>query len=238
MRSHDEPSTGGRRRQWGTRPAEGEASLSPRLGRPAKVDQPRRLSSARHAEMYARGMRSARAALHTANVLGAVVDVLARDLEAAASASASRSGGRAAALTALAGFASGSPIDRLAWSLGLSHSRVVRLVDQLEADGHVTRGRGAADRRTVHVTLTESGWALAGEIATARLAILREEVEALDREDRAALDRICATLLSRRIDSLRAAERTCRLCDPHACGHPRRCPVTRAADAHRTTSIA
>lgn len=238
MRSHDEPSTGGRRRQWGTRPAEGEASLSPDSGAPRKVDQPRRLSSARHAEMYARGMRSPRAALHTANVLGAVVDVLARDLEAATAASASRSGGRAAALTALAGFASGSPIDRLAWSLGLSHSRVVRLVDQLEADGHVTRGRGTADRRAVHVTLTESGWALAGEIASARLAILREEVDALDAEDRAALDRISARLLSRRIDSLRAAERTCRLCDPHACGHPRRCPVTRAADAHRTTSSA
>src|SRR3954451_1114030 len=125
MRSHDEPFTGGRRRQWGTHPAEGEARLSPDSGAPrtlyAKVDQPRRLSSARHAQMYARGMRSTRAALHTANVLGAVVDVLARDLEAAASASASRSGGRAAALTALAGFASGSPIDRLAWSLGLRH---------------------------------------------------------------------------------------------------------------------
>jgi DNA-binding MarR family transcriptional regulator len=188
--------------------------------------------------MYARGMYSRRAALHTANVLGAMVDVLARDVEAAMAASASRSGGRAAALTALAGFASGRPIDRLAWSLGLSHSRVVRLVDQLEADGHVTRGRGTADRRTVHVTLTESGWALAGELATARLSVLREEVDALDAEDRAALDRIGARVLSRRIDSLRAAERTCRLCEPRACGHPRRCPVTRAADAHRTASRA
>src|SRR4051795_7052954 len=144
MRSHDEPSTGGRRRQWGTRPAEGEASLSPDSGAPRKVDRQRRLSSARPAEMYARGMRSPRAALHTANVLGAVVDVLARDLEAATAASASRSGGRAGALPALAGFASGSPIDRLAWSLGLSHSRVVRLVDQLEAGGDRERGRGDA----------------------------------------------------------------------------------------------
>ena len=79
--------------------------------------------------------------------------------------------------------------------------------DQLEADGHVTRARGTPDRRTVNVTLTDSGWALAREIATARLSILREEVDALDPEDRAALDRICATVLSRRIDSLRAAER-------------------------------
>jgi hypothetical protein len=46
-------------------------------------------------------------ALHAANVLGAVVDVLARDLAAAMAASASGPGGRAAAVTALAGFASG-----------------------------------------------------------------------------------------------------------------------------------
>jgi DNA-binding MarR family transcriptional regulator len=171
---------------------------------------------------------------HTANVLGAMVDVLARDVQAATAQCASGPGGRAAALAALASFASGSPIDRLAWSLGLSHSRVVRIVDQLEADGHVTRARGTADRRTVHVTLTDSGWALAREIATARLSILRAEVDALDADDRAALDRICATVLSRRIDSLRAAERTCRLCEPHACGHPQRCPVTHAANAHRS----
>ena len=106
-------------------------------------------------------------------------------------------------------------------------------MDQLEADGHVTRARGTADRRTVHVTLTDSGWALAREIATARLSVLRAEVDALDAADRAALDRICATILSRRIVSLRAAERTCRLCEPHACGHPHGCPVTDAADAHR-----
>jgi DNA-binding MarR family transcriptional regulator len=99
--------------------------------------------------------------LHSANVLGAVVEVLARDLDAVTAASASRAGGRAAALTALAAFASGSPIGRLAWSLELSHSRVVRLVDQLEADGHVRRAPGGPDRRTVDVTLTESGWALA-----------------------------------------------------------------------------
>jgi MarR family transcriptional repressor of emrRAB len=190
------------------------------------------MSLARYSRaIYARGIDSA--AGHTANVLGAVVDALARDVQAATSASASGPGGRAAALAALAAFASGSSIDRLAWSLGLSHSRAVRLVDQLEADGHVTRARGTADRRTVNVTLTESGRSLAREIAGARLSVLRAEVEALDRQDRAALDRICATVLARRIDSLRAAERTCRLCEPQACGHPQRCPVTHAANAHR-----
>ncbi len=175
------------------------------------------------------------AVAHTSNVLGATVDVLARELEAATSASAAGPGGRAAAVTALAAFASGSPIDRLAWSLGLSHSRVVRVIDRLERDGYVERARGTADRRAVHVTLTESGWALARRITTTRLSLLRDEVEALDEDDRAALDRICAVILARRIDSARAAERTCRLCEPGACGHPDRCPVTHAADAYRAT---
>ena len=162
-----------------------------------------------------------------------MVDLLARDVNAAMAASASGPGGRAAAVAALAAFASGGPIDRLAGALGLSHSRVVRLVDELEADGHVTRARGTTDRRAVHVALTDSGRALAREIATARLSILGAEVDDLDAADRVALDRICATVLSRRIDSPRAAERTCRLCEPHACGHPGRCPVTHAANAHR-----
>jgi DNA-binding MarR family transcriptional regulator len=173
-------------------------------------------------------------ALHTANVLGTIVDVLARELDDAAASAAAGPGGRAAAVTALAAFASGSSIDRLATSLGLSHSRVVRLVDQLEADGHVTRSRGTLDRRAVLVTLTGSGWELAREITDARLAILRAEVDALDAGDRAALDRITATILARRVDSLKAAERCCRMCEPHACGHDRGwCPVTRAADAYR-----
>jgi DNA-binding MarR family transcriptional regulator len=170
---------------------------------------------------------------HTSNVLGATVDALARELEAAAAAAASGAGGRAPALTALAAFASGSPIERLAAGLGLSHSRVVRLVDQLAAEGLVTRARGVADRRAVHVTLTASGRALAAQITDARLSLLRAEVDALDAEDRAALDRICARILARRIDSPSAAERTCRMCDPGTCGHPRHCPVTRAADAYR-----
>src|SRR3954453_21807069 len=160
----------------------------------AGVGMARSMSEARYpCAIYAPGIDSA--AAHTANVVGAVVAALARDVEAATSASASGPGGRAAALAALAAFASGSSIDRLAWSLGLSHSRVVRLVDQLEADGHVIRARGTADRRTVNVTLTDAGRSLAAEIATARLSILRAEVDALDPVDRAALDRICATVL-------------------------------------------
>jgi DNA-binding MarR family transcriptional regulator len=174
--------------------------------------------------------------LHTANVLGAVVGALARELDDAGAASADGPGGRAAAVTALAAFASGSPIDRLAAALGLSHSRVVRLVDALEADGHITRARGKADRRTVLISLTDSGWALAHRITAARMSILLDEVRALDPDDRAALDRICARILARRIDSLSAAERTCRMCEPHACGHPERCPVTHAADAYRHAS--
>lgn len=171
--------------------------------------------------------------MHTANVLGAVVDLLARDLEAAMASSAEGPGGRAVALTALAGFASGHAIELLAHSLGLSHSRTVRVVDRLEADGLVTRERGSEDRRTVQVTLTDAGRALARRVADRRLEVLRAEVDELGADDLAALDRIAGKLLGRRIDGMRSAARTCRMCEPDACGHPGHCPVTLAADAYR-----
>jgi hypothetical protein len=44
----------------------------------------------------------------------------------------------------------------------------------------------------VRVTLTESGRVLPSEISAVRLALLREEVDALDPDDRAALDRTSA----------------------------------------------
>ena len=177
--------------------------------------------------------------LHAANVLNAAVAALASELEAVTAASAAGPGGRGAALTALAAFASGSPIDRLAWSLRLSHSRMVRVVDSLEEEGLVTRARGTADRRAVLVGLTAAGRRVAREITDARLALLQEDVAALDEGDREALARICATILDRRIRTARAAERTCRFCDPDACGHhDGHCPVTRAADRHRARGAA
>ncbi len=168
---------------------------------------------------------------HTANVLGALVDVLARELDAAGAAAAAGGGARAAALTALAAYASGEAIDALADGLGLSHSRTVRIVDALVADGLVARGRAAADGRIVTVTLTGAGRERAAAVLRARRAVLDAEVAALPAADRAALDRVAATVLARRVDGRAAARRTCRLCDPGACGHPARCPTTRAADA-------
>lgn len=176
-------------------------------------------------------MRSVEEVRHTANVLGATVELLARDLTTVTTAAAAREGGRAAALTALAAFASGKPIEYLAASLGLSHSRCVRIVDELERDGLVTRVPGAADRRTVCVALTRAGRAAARRITDERIELLSGEIEHLDLDDRAALDRICSTILSRRVDGTRSAERVCRLCDPKACGHPDRCPVTAASRA-------
>ena len=187
--------------------------------------------------MYARGMY--RPERHASNVLSAAVEALSTELEAATAEAAEGPGGRGAAITALAAHASGWPIDRLAWSLGLSHSRLVRVVDQLEADGLATRSRGTEDRRTVHVTLTDAGWAAARRITDARLALLDAEVAALDEADREALARICGSILARRVVTARHAQRTCRFCDPDACGHHGgHCPVTRAADVHRAAGAA
>jgi MarR family transcriptional regulator, organic hydroperoxide resistance regulator len=49
------------------------------------------------------------------------------------------------------------PIGRLAEGVGIAPATATQILDGLERDGAVQRSRTAADRRTVHVTLTERG---------------------------------------------------------------------------------
>ena len=115
----------------------------------------------------------------------------------------------AAVLSALLTFADGASIDQLRRVLGLSHSGGVRIVRRLAARGLLNREPDPDDRRTVRVHLTADG-----RRAAARVVAARQE----------ALGALLAPLGARE-----AANRICRLCDPEVCGHPDRCPVTRAA---------
>ena len=59
---------------------------------------------------------------------------------------------------------------------------------------------------------------------------MTELLAPLDAEQRAALSRLAEHLLAGVTTGRASARRVCRLCDADACGHPERCPVTRAAD--------
>ena len=77
----------------------------------------------------------------------------------------------------------------LAAALALDGSSVVRLLDALEASGHIERREEGADRRAKTITLTTHGWSII------------EQVEAVSREVRNA------TLLGLTDDELAVATR-------------------------------
>jgi DNA-binding MarR family transcriptional regulator len=89
----------------------------------------------------------------------------------------------------------GVRVSELAGDVLLSPSRVSRVVDQLEALGHVKRHMCAADARGVTARLTCSGAALMTELDRTYLQWLRREVVGrLDARDLHALARISAKL--------------------------------------------
>ena len=181
-----------------------------------------------------------------ANLLGAWSLAVSDRITAAAAAAAGRSGQAPAALVALDQFAEGGTIEQLSAVLGLTHSATVRLVDALQADGHVVRRGRTADRRAVALRLTRSGRAAAQRVIQARGEAVQETLGALTEPQRRALtamaERLTGDLATLRLEQRAAGELPaggwlCRLCDFQACGRPEgRCPAAgRAAIARGST---
>jgi MarR family transcriptional regulator, negative regulator of the multidrug operon emrRAB len=140
-----------------------------------------------------------------------------------------------AALVSLREWADGKPVDVLAEAMRVSHSRAVRVVDRLEAAGLARRESDPSDGRRALVRLEPAGRELAQRALDARARVLLSALEQLDPENVRDLEPLLGALLDVTTVDLRAAMQTCRLCDARACGHDEgRCPVTRAADRHRT----
>ena len=139
-------------------------------------------------------------------------------------------GSDAAALIALLNFAGGQePLRR---ALALSQPGTVHVVDRLVANGLAARAPSPADRRRVQVSLTARGRRAARRLLAARERALTSDLDhALDAQERVQLTGLLEKLLAAATDGRDQARRICRLCDTRACGHPRRCPVTRAAAA-------
>lgn len=87
-------------------------------------------------------------------------------------------------------------LTELARDMGLSLSRVSRIVDALEGRGLIERRRCVADARAIDAYLTRAGAALARRAqATHRAGVERHFFARLDAERVTALAEICATLL-------------------------------------------
>ncbi len=205
------------------------AEGSPFMGRILRAPGPR----ATRPRVYRRHVPDAHIDPHAANILGACGLAVADALRPAlADEEAGGGPARSAALVALLNFASGAPVDVLRRALGLTHSRTVRIVDALAADGLVRRRRSPRDGRVVLVDLTASGRRAAGRIERRRAAVLGPLLCRLDAPEQDELARLLGKVLAGRTHSRDDARAICRLCDAEACGHHEgRCPVTIAADA-------
>jgi DNA-binding MarR family transcriptional regulator len=169
---------------------------------------------------------------HDLNVVGALAVALGDRIRDATEDAAGMGGPLPAALSALQQWAGGRTVDTLAGGLRLSHSRTVRVIDRLEADGLAVRERDPADRRGVLVRLTPAGERVAERVQAARDDTLASALGGLDAGDRRSLAALAEQVLTRVTTGRRAAGAICRLCDSHACGHhDGRCPVTQGADA-------
>jgi DNA-binding MarR family transcriptional regulator len=167
--------------------------------------------------------------------LGAIALTLSDGIREATEEATGTTGGVPAALVSLHEWADGRSVDVLAEALRVSHSRAVRIVDRLEAAGLARREPDDADGRRVLVRLEPSGRKLAERALAARAGVLLLAVAQLDAGDLHDLERLVGALLDATTVDLRAAMQTCRLCDAHTCGHDEGvCPVTLAADRHRT----
>jgi MarR family transcriptional repressor of emrRAB len=117
----------------------------------------------------------------------------------------------------------------LARMLAVSHSRAVRVIDELEARGWVRRSLDPTDGRALCVLLTRSGRLVAERALRAREAAIADFLAPLAAAELQTLGAIAGSALGEQAGSLDAARRLCRLCDAGACGHSEgRCPVTQA----------
>ena len=81
----------------------------------------------------------------------------------------------------------GRTISELAESVGISLGWASRVVEELEAGGHVQRERDAEDRRIVRVSLTPSVQALAERTFRQRGQVVADALAALEPGERAAV---------------------------------------------------
>ncbi|MGY4395966.1 MarR family transcriptional repressor of emrRAB [Sphingomonas sp. UYAg733] len=126
-------------------------------------------------------------------------------------------GGEAAAALVVIGHAPGLSINILSGVLRLSHPGAVRVVDRLVEKGLAARTAAEHDRRSVTLTLTQSGRETRAALLERRRMVLDDLLSAVDPADRAVLERVAEAILPRLPSDAVSALNVCRLCDETRC---------------------
>lgn len=159
-----------------------------------------------------------------ANVLAAFALALTDKVSGSIRDAAGRSDMASAALIQI-GFEPGMSIERLRLAVGLSHSAMVRVIDQLQADGLVKRERDpAGDSRVALLSLTRSGEAQMRDALAARERVTEPAVEKLSLQECQTLLNLLQKALPALIKTEVEQEIACRFCDLGACPQDT-CPI-------------
>lgn len=161
----------------------------------------------------------------TANLLGATALAVTDAMLAATRGAAGTSASGAAAVVVL-GASNGLSVTELGRRVGLSQPAAARMVDSLEAAGHVRRSAGSG--RAVAIELTPTGRQTFQRLLAAREEPLVELLSALEDDEQTTLAELLAQLLARLYARVGSAELLCRLCDREGCTHGAVCPVGQA----------
>lgn len=110
----------------------------------------------------------------------------------------------------------------LAEVVGVSQPNAVRLIDGLERQTLIARGKPKG--RVTPLTLTEAGQAQVKALHALRLAALDDLLSALQPDERQLFASMLDTILAGATTSRAFARTTCRLCEHDLCG-PKVCPI-------------
>jgi MarR family transcriptional regulator for hemolysin len=89
----------------------------------------------------------------------------------------------------------------LADAVGIEGASLVRLLDELQANGLITREPDPSDRRANAVNLTDAGWAIVGEVNDALTALRLDVFGDIPRKDIEAALRIFGALEAAALDT-------------------------------------
>jgi DNA-binding MarR family transcriptional regulator len=131
-----------------------------------------------------------------------------------------------AALVAACHQAESPTIGDLAKICSVSHSVMVRTVEQL-VDNKLLSRKAGIDRRSVRLTPTKAGLSYRDKILAKRSVALDRVVSVLSEAERATLKSLLSRMLTALTSDRVESEKICRLCDTVACGAD--CPSELAA---------
>ncbi|MDX8517788.1 MarR family winged helix-turn-helix transcriptional regulator [Mesorhizobium dulcispinae] len=140
----------------------------------------------------------------------------------------------AAAVLSMLHFKPGLTTTELAEIVGVSQPTAVRLIDGLERQALIVRGKPKG--RVTPLTLTESGRAQVRQMQALRLAMLDGLLSALHPDERQRFVSMLDKILAGATTSRAFARTTCRLCEHDLCG-AEVCPIgCRAAEIEKEES--